>query len=459
MYKEDTIAAVATPAGEGGVAIVRLSGPDAESIAAEIFTRSGERNGRLRSHTLHYGTIRDPKSGAVLDEVLLALMRKPRSYTGEDVVEVHCHGGPFIVRRILELILSRGARHAEPGEFTKRAFLNGRIDLAQAEGLLDLIRARTAESARLALGQMRGELSKWIGELREHLLDILVQVEAAIDFPEEEIELLQREELSAKVEALKNKISVLIASYEWGRLFREGARVCIAGRPNVGKSSLLNALLGEERVIVTPVPGTTRDVIEESINLGGLPVVLWDTAGIRRTDDEVERIGVDFSLKRLEEAEALIVVVDGSAALTDEDCSILVATRAKKGLVVINKNDLPTKVAISELKSAAAGKELISVSAKEREGLEQLRVDLRDLLLEGAQSNPPMILTNVRHKASLQRADEALSQVIESLRQSLPSELVAVELQRAREGLEEVIGVVSDEDILERIFRDFCVGK
>jgi len=284
-------------------------------------------------------------------------------------------------------------------------------------------------------------------------------VEAAIDFPEEEIELLQREELSAKVEALKNKISVLIASYEWGRLFREGARVCIAGRPNVGKSSLLNALLGEERVIVTPVPGTTRDVIEESINLGGLPVVLWDTAGIRRTDDEVERIGVDFSLKRLEEAEALIVVVDGSAALTDEDCSILVATRAKKGLVVINKNDLPTKVAISELKSAAAGKELISVSAKEREGLEQLRVDLRDLLLEGAQSNPPMILTNVRHKASLQRADEALSQVIESLRQSLPSELVAVELQRAREGLEEVIGVVSDENILERIFRDFCIGK
>src|SRR3990170_3606187 len=301
MYKEDTIAAVATPMGEGGVAIVRVSGPDAERIAREIFARSGGRNGRLRTHTLHYGTICEPKTGEVLDEVLLTLMRKPRSYTGEDVVEVHCHGGPFLVRRILELILSRGARHAEPGEFTKRAFLNGRLDLAQAEGVLDLIRARTRKGMSLALDQAQGGLSKWVGELREELLDILVQVEASIDFPEEEIELLQRNQLAGKIGALKEKVSELIASYEWGRLFRDGARVCIAGRPNVGKSSLLNALLGEERVIVTPVPGTTRDVIEESINLGGLPVVLWDTAGIRESSDQVEKIGVDFSLRRIEQ--------------------------------------------------------------------------------------------------------------------------------------------------------------
>src|SRR2546427_2027773 len=344
MYKEDTIAAVATPMGEGGVAVVRVSGPDAQRIAREIFSRSGGRNGHLRSHTLHHGVIRAPESGAVLDEVLLVLMRKPRSYTGEDVVEVHCHGGPLIVRQVLELILSRGARHAEPGEFTKRAFLNGRMDLAQAEAVLDLIRARTEKGARLALEQVRGELSKWVGDLREELLDILVQVEAAVDFPEEEIELLQREELARKMAALREKISRIIASYDWGRLFREGARICIVGRPNVGKSSLLNALLGEERVIVTPVPGTTRDVIEEGINLSGLPVVLWDTAGIRETQDEVEKIGVGFSLRHLAEAEAVLVVLDGSAPLTTQDETVLKATTEKKGLAVINKSDLPRKL-------------------------------------------------------------------------------------------------------------------
>ena len=458
MYKEDTIAAVATPAGEGGVAIVRVSGPDAERIAKEIFSRSGGRNGALRSHTLHYGTICDPKSGAPLDEVLLTLMRKPRSYTGEDVVEVHCHGGPFLVREVLELILSRGARHAEPGEFTKRAFLNGRLDLAQAEAVLDLIRAQTDKGMRLALGQVRGELSKWVGELREELLDILVQVEAAIDFPEEEIELLQREELTTKIEALRKNIAGLIVSYEWGRLFREGARVCIAGRPNVGKSSLLNALLGEERVIVTPVPGTTRDVIEESINLGGLPVVLWDTAGIRETHDQVERIGVDFSLKRLAEAEAALVVLDGSCSSSVEDHAILALVKGKKGLVVINKNDLPQKLDVKEVIIEAGQKDMVSVSAKEEIGLDDLKHALRKLLL-GAQSEPPIVVTNLRHKAALERAEEFLSQAAGALREGLPPEIVAVDLQEGKEGLEEVVGAVTNDNILERIFSQFCIGK
>ena len=457
MYKEDTIAAIATPMGEGGVAIVRVSGPDAERIAKEIFFRGGGKDGHLRSHTLHHGSIRAPESGAVLDEVLIVLMRKPRSYTGEDVVEVHCHGGPFVVRQVLELILSRGARHADPGEFTKRAFLNGRMDLAQAEAVLDLIRARTNQSMRLALGQVSGELSKWVGELREELLDILVQVEAAIDFPEEEIELLQRDELAGKIEALREKISRIIASYEWGRLFREGARVCIVGRPNVGKSSLLNALLGEERVIVTPVPGTTRDVIEEGINLDGLPAVLWDTAGIRETEDEVERIGVDFSLKRLEEANAVLIVLDGSSALTIEDRAVLKATSKKKGLAVINKSDLLQKLDLQELKIVAQNKEAVSISAKEGNGLNLLKCKIRQLLLN-AETEPPIVLTNIRHKAALERAERELREANQTL-QNLPPEMVAVDIQGAKDALEEIVGVIHSDHILKRIFMNFCIGK
>jgi len=458
MYQEDTIAAIATPPGEGGVAMVRVSGPDAEQIAREIFVRSGGRNGNFRSHMLHHGIIREPKSGETLDEVLLALMRKPRSYTGEDIVEIHCHGGPLVVRRVLELILSRGVRHAEPGEFTKRAFLNGRLDLAQAEGVLDLIRARTDKAMHLALGQVRGELSQWVGGLREDLLEILVQVEAAIDFPEEEIEFLRREELAAKIEGLREKISRLVTSYEWGRLFREGARVCIVGRPNVGKSSLFNALIGEERVIVTPIPGTTRDVIEESINLGGLPVVLWDTAGIRESTDQVEKIGVDLSLKRLKEAQAALVVLDGSEPLNAEDQLISTAVGGKKGLVVINKVDLRVEADLAEVEKSLPDKEVVLVSTKEGKGLDEVKKALQKLLL-GEKVEPDIVITNLRHKAALERTEEALGKAVKALKDGLPSDIVAVELQVTKEGLEEVIGTVNSDDILERIFSKFCIGK
>ena len=458
MYKEDTIGAIATPPGEGGVAIVRVSGPDSERIAGEIFRRSGARNGALRSHTLHYGTIRNPQSGEMLDQALVVLMRKPRSYTGEDIVEVHCHGGPLVARAILELILARGARHAEPGEFTKRAFLNGRLDLAQAEAVLDLIRARTRKGMSLALDQAQGGLSKWVGELREELLDILVQVEASIDFPEEEIELLQRDQLAEKIGVLKEKVSELIASYEWGRLFRDGARVCIAGRPNVGKSSLLNALLGEERVIVTPVPGTTRDVIEESINLGGLPVALSDMAGIRETDDPVEKIGVEFSLKRLEAADATLVVLDGSQPQTAEDRAVLEAVRQKRTLVAINKCDLPRVIDPSWIIATAGDKPLISVSARHGQGLDELKQLLRNLLLN-LPSEPPIMVTNLRHKAALEKGERALAAAREALRGGLAPELIGVELQEAKDGLEEIIGAVTNDNILERIFANFCIGK
>ena len=458
MYKEDTIAAVATPAGEGGVGIVRVSGPDAERIAAALFVRAEGKNGRLKSHMLHYGTIRDPKSDKILDQVLLTIMRKPRSYTGEDVVEVHCHGGVFVVHRILGLVLGHGARHAEPGEFTKRAFLNGRLDLAQAEAVLDLIAARTEKGVDLALSQIKGDLSNWIGDLREQLLDILAQVEAAIDFPEEEIELLDRPALVAKIDALREKINVITATYEWGRLFREGAKVCICGRPNVGKSSLFNALLGEERVIVTPIPGTTRDVIEESINLDGLPVVLWDTAGIRDTADQVEQIGVKLSREHLKKSEAVVVVLDGSASLTDEDRIFLSSTTNKMGVIAINKIDLELRVDRDQLRQIIGDKKIVTVSATQGRGIQELRKSLRETILP-MDIEPPFVLTNVRHKSALSCGEQALVDAGLALDEAQPPELVAVALQQARESLEEVVGVVQHDDILELIFSKFCIGK
>jgi len=458
MYKEDTIAAIATPAGEGGVGIVRVSGPDAERIAAALFVRAEGKNINLKSHMLHYGTIRDPKSDKILDQVLLTIMRRPRSYTGEDVVEVHCHGGVFVVHRILGLVLAQGVRHAEPGEFTKRAFLNGRLDLAQAEAVLDLIAARTEKGADLALSQIKGELSNWIGDLREQLLDILAQVEAAIDFPEEEIELLERPALVAKIDALRDKITIITGTYEWGRLFREGAKVCICGRPNVGKSSLFNALLGEERVIVTPIPGTTRDVIEESINLDGLPIVLWDTAGIRDTADQVEQIGVDLSREHLEKSEAAVVVLDGSASLTDEDRIFLSSTMKKMGLIAINKIDLEQRVDRDQLRQIVGDKKIVTVSATLGHGLQELRKSLRELILH-TDMEPPFVLTNLRHKSALLCGEQALADAGLALEETQPPELVAVALQQARESLEEVVGVIQKDDVLELIFSKFCIGK
>jgi tRNA modification GTPase len=458
MYTEDTIAAIATPAGEGGIGIVRISGPDAERIATALFVRAAAENGRLKSHILYYGTIRDPKTDKNLDQVLLTIMRKPRSYTGEDVVEVHCHGGVFVIRQILGLILSEGARHAEPGEFTKRAFLSGRVDLTQAEAVLDLIEARTEKGADVALAQVKGELSNWVGDLREELIDISAQVEAAIDFPEEDIELLDRPALISKIDRLRTKIVTITTTYNWGRLIREGARICICGRPNVGKSSLFNALLGAERVIVTPTPGTTRDVIEESINLDGLPVVLWDTAGIRETADKVEQIGVGLSIQHFEKSEAIVVVLDGTAALTDDDKGFLSSVGDKKGLVAINKIDLEQAVDLNELRQVAGNKKFVMVSAKHGEGVQNLKSSLRKLVLN-ADREPGFVLTNLRHKIALQRGEQALGEAVSALSEMRPPELVAVTLQQARESLEEVVGLVHTEDILETIFSKFCIGK
>jgi tRNA modification GTPase len=458
MYQHDTIAAIATPPGEGGIAIVRISGVDAESIAARIFVRPLGKNGRLKSYTLYHGRIRDPQSERVLDEVLLTIMRKPRSYTGEDTVEIHCHGGAVVVRQILALALTQGARQAEAGEFTKRAFLNGRVDLIQAEAVLDLIRARTEKSAGFALEQAGGALSKWVVELREDLLNILVQVEAAIDFPEEEIELLQRQELIGAIAALCRNISYISGTYDWGKLFREGARVCICGRPNVGKSSLLNALLGEERVIVTSVAGTTRDVIEESISLDGLPAILWDTAGIRESDDPIERIGVQLSRQYVDKADAVLVVLDGSQQLSAEDRALLADLAPKKMIIAINKSDLPSQLASQELARFSVSKCICPVSAMTGEGVSELKQCLRDLLL-GADLEAPLVITNSRHRSALDRGVISLARAATSLSEGYAPEFVAMDLNDARIALEEITGIIQNDDILEYIFINFCIGK
>src|SRR5690242_3837653 len=459
MYKQDTIAAIATPPGEGSIAVIRMSGGDAERIAARIFFRNREENNKLQSHRLYHGTVRDPKTARAIDEVLLAIMRQPRSYTGEDVVEIHCHGGAFVTEQMLQLVLSEGARQAQPGEFTKRAFLNGRIDLSQAEAVLDLIRARTDRGAALALDQASGNLSHWVGGLRSELLNLLVQVEAAIDFPDEEIELLKRPELVQEISALTDKILYISNTYEWTQLFREGAKVCICGRPNVGKSSLLNALLGEERVIVTPIAGTTRDVIEESISLEGLPVVLWDTAGIRDSTDEIEQIGVRLARDYLEKADARIVVIDGSLPLSAQDTDLVVATNGPRALIAINKSDLPESLSEDRLKSLGCPTKYCRVSAKTGEGVSELKQALRNLILDKEIEFSPVAITNVRQRSALLRTENALRHSAESLREGFAAEFVAVDLNEAREALEEITGLINNEDILDKIFSNFCIGK
>lgn len=460
MYIKDTIAAVATPPGPGGIAIVRTSGPDAERIAAGIFVSSGGTESQtFVSHRLHHGHVRDPRTGSIFDEVLLAFMRAPRSYTGEDTVEIQCHGSPFIVRTVLHLILARGARHAEAGEFTKRAFLNGRLDLAQAEGVLELVQANSAKAAGIALGQLGGGLSNLIAVLREDLVQVLVQIEAAIDFPEEDIELVHQGELSGRVRSLIGNIESLIASYQWGKLIREGVRICILGRPNVGKSSLLNALLGEERAIVTAIPGTTRDFIEETVNLDGLPATLWDTAGVRVGADGIERLGIDRTWAKVEDSDGILIVVDGSLPVTTEDQYIMDSVQAKKGIVVINKADLPQSFSSSAVSGTLAEWPRISVSALQHQGLAALKEELRQCFINSTAEEPEVIVTNSRHKAALERAKHSLDEVLSTLTEGMPPEMVAVDLQGARESLETIIGTVTNDEVLDRIFSQFCIGK
>ncbi|MBM4121385.1 MAG: tRNA uridine-5-carboxymethylaminomethyl(34) synthesis GTPase MnmE [Nitrospira sp.] len=469
---QDTICAIATPLGEGGIGILRVSGEKAIEVAAGLLRlRSGKSLASVRNHTLYRADILEqatlPSSDVqrqpsrALDEVLVVVMRTPRSYTGEHVVEIHCHGGPLVLQAICESLVQQGARLAEPGEFTKRAFLNGRLDLAQAEAVLDTIRAKTAGSLRLAQEQLRGTLSNEINRLRETLIRLLAQVEAGIDFTEEDISFIQPDELAAGIRAMMDGIAQLVESSREGMVLREGVTAAIVGRPNVGKSSLLNALLQTDRAIVTPIPGTTRDVLEETLNIRGVPVRLLDTAGVRPTNDPVEQEGVRRSEAAMEQAELLLIVLDGSVSLTDEDRKILTQQSAKKRLILLNKTDLPCGVDKAEvadlIRSTAA---LIPLSAKTGVGMDDLRDAVRSLVLRADfEPGDSAVVTRLRHRTALLKAQEALGNAADSVKGQLSGEFIAMDLRAALDALGEITGAVSTDDILDRIFRDFCIGK
>jgi tRNA modification GTPase len=461
MNAGDTICAIATPPGEGGIGIIRISGEKAIEIASRVFAGAGGRTVRdFPTHTLHHGELRTPDGGARIDEVLVAVMKAPRSYTCEDVVEFQCHGGPLVLRLGLEALMRSGARLAEPGEFTKRAFLNGRLDLAQAEAVMDLISARSETGLRVALEQLRGALSEELGRLREGLVRLLVEVEAGIDFSDEDITFISAQGLADGVTAVRERIAHLIRTAEEGRIVREGVTVALVGRPNVGKSSLLNALAKADRAIVTPIPGTTRDVLEEFINVRGIPVRLLDTAGLRHTVDVVEREGVRRSHDALARAELVLAVLDGSEPLAEEDQRLLELVRGKAIVLVINKADLPARLEPCMLKGLEHESRVVWTSATAGVGLEELRDAIRDTVLkQGLEPSEGVLITHLRHRGALERALALLDQVLLSVERRMAAEFIAVDLRAAINALGEIIGETTTDDILERIFKEFCIGK
>ncbi|MHB8845190.1 MAG: tRNA uridine-5-carboxymethylaminomethyl(34) synthesis GTPase MnmE [Nitrospirota bacterium] len=456
MFENDTICAVSTPSGEGGIGIIRVSGRDAVDAAARIFRPKGGVDIRsAKSHRIHYGHIVDPESGESVDEVLLSAMRAPATYTREDVVEINCHGGMAPLWRTVRLLLAGGARQAEPGEFTKRAFLNGRIDLAQAEAVMDIIRARTEMSLHAANEQLRGGLSERIKAVREQLVGMLAGVEAGVDFPEEEIETPSGGALAGAIARARDDIDSIMRSYAFGRLLREGIAATIVGRPNVGKSSLMNALLQQDRAIVTDIPGTTRDIIEESLTIEGVMVRIIDTAGIRDTHDMVEAEGVKRSLAAIEAADVAIVVLDGSEALHEGDKRVLQAVLGKNTIVVMNKADRPRRIG----DEAGLG-QAIAVSCSTGEGLDTLRSAIAEMVKQGKTNAAEHAwAVNDRHRIALEKAASSLEKALATAQDRQSPELIAVDLRDALDHIGTIIGATYTEDILERIFSDFCIGK
>ncbi|MGE5855981.1 MAG: tRNA uridine-5-carboxymethylaminomethyl(34) synthesis GTPase MnmE [Syntrophaceae bacterium] len=460
MIQADTIAAIATPPGTGGIGIIRASGPDAERIGRALF-RPRNAPEAFRSHRLYHGDILCPSTGRILDEVLVAFLRAPHSFSGEDTLEIHCHGGPLICEEVLQAVLRAGARPAGPGEFTRRAFLNGRIDLTQAEAVQEMISARTTRGLDLAIGHLGGGLSRAIGELRASVLDILTLLEAEIDFQEEdEIDAAPREGLLDQLRGITARIEELTASYGEGRIVRDGAKVVITGKANVGKSSLFNRLLGEKRAIVTPHAGTTRDFIEESVTIRGIPVRFVDTAGIRESQDPIEKEGIDLVWQQAAAADVVVIVLDGSCPFTAEDRSIVEANRGRNLVVAINKCDLTRVLDGGSLPEELSSREPLPISAKTGEGLDALRRAVHDAINRSTgECHSDTVLTNLRHRLALERAHTSLRTAEQGLSGGLSPEFVAFDLREALVTLGEVTGQTVTEEVLDRIFSTFCIGK
>lgn len=459
MYVQDTIVAPASPPGRGAVAIVRLSGPRAIAILREVWRP--ERRGELKARRLYLGEIRDPLTGAAIDRALAVIMPTPRSLTGEDVAELHCHGGPFLVRRVLGLALARGARMAEPGEFSRRALLNGRIDLSAAEAVADLIAAGSEGALQQALGQLSGALAQRVGRLRGELIAVRAHLEAEIDFSDEDLRLPSRGEVAAEIWRLRGEIGVLHDSFTRGRLTRDGVRAAILGKPNAGKSSILNLLLGVDRAIVTALPGTTRDVIEEALELGPWRLVIQDTAGLRESHDEVERIGVERALRQAREADLLIAVFDGSTALGADDRRVIEACRGRPGLAILNKQDLPPALGAETLRQAGAELPVLPLCALRAEQAGALRDELSRVVeaLTVPAQGEGLAISRERHRQALARALAALAAAEAGALQGMPPEIVAVEVSLAAEALGAITGEVTSEEVLDAVFREFCIGK
>lgn len=455
----DTIAAIATPPGEGAISIVRLSGDDAVTLADQVF--KGKDLTKVSSHTINYGHFIDPKTREIIDEVMVSVLRAPKTFTREDTVEINCHGGIVPTNKILQVLLTNGARLAEPGEFTKRAFLHGRIDLAQAESVMDLIRAKTDRSMKAALNQLDGELSQLIKNLRQEILDVLAQVEVNIDYPEyDDVEEITSKLLREKALDVCAKIEQLLVTARQGKILREGLATALVGRPNVGKSSLLNHLLHEDKAIVTDIAGTTRDVIEEYVNVLGVPLKLVDTAGIRETDDRVEKIGVERSRQALDRSDLVILLLNASEPLTTEDIELLQLTQDKKRIIVLNKMDLEPKLDLNELYQYVDKAEVLKTSVLKNEGIRELEEHIATLFYGGIENSQTTVLvTNARHIALLEQAKAALEAVLTGLEQELPVDLVQIDMTRAWELLGEITGDSYQDELLDQLFSQFCLGK
>lgn len=454
----DTIVAPATPPGMGAVAIVRISGPRAFEVLNAIFQPAGA--GTLEPRKLRLGSVIDPAAGATIDRALAAAMPAPNSFTGEDVVEIHCHGGNYLVRRIVAIAAAAGARMAERGEFSRRAFLNGRIDLAEAEAIADLVEARGDAGLKQALAQLSGALSKRVEGLRAQVIAIAARLEAEIDFSDEDIRLPSRRELAGEIERLLGAVALLHGTFARGRLMRQGVSATIAGPPNAGKSSVLNLLLGADRAIVTPIPGTTRDVIEETASIGPHSLVLRDTAGLRGGADPVEEIGIERARESAAAADLLIAVFDGSRALEPADAETLRLLDGRAGIAILNKRDLPALTTADQLRARGAAMPILSLCAIDPADAPPLRAELERAIEALAGTPPePLAISRERHRDALERAADALKRARAAALAPLPPEIVAVEVAAAAEALGQITGAVAAEDVLDAIFREFCIGK